>query len=87
MNAPLKVGKDVLNGRTLSYKFTPCDEGGWIDSRKFMPAEYDLVFIKVEGKKKLTGWWTGWCWDGVNVDIPEGTDVIWKRNHIEVLDR
>ncbi len=82
------VRRNVYNGKVLSYKFTPCDEGGWIDSRKFIPDFYDLVFIKVEGRKiNLTGWWNGSRWDGVNVDFPAGTELLWKRNMIEVLDR
>lgn len=84
---PLKVGKDILNGKKLSYRFTPCDANGWIDSRKYMPADFDLVFIKVDGKKALTGWLNGSHWDGINVNISASELVYWKRNHIEVLDR
>lgn len=82
---PQKVAQDVVkyekNGelkkRRLNYQDVKYDADGWVDAKKFLPADFDLLFMK---NKKCTyrGWSHGTKWDGLNV--PEDIEVLyWKR--------
>ena len=79
----LKVARDVVRDKTtkkkrkLCYREVKCDPDGWVDSKRFFPADFDLVFLKTE-EKTYPGWAVGNNWDGLNVkqDIKV---MYWKR--------
>ncbi len=70
-----KKGEKVF--RKFAYRDVRFDEGGWADAKLFLPADFDLLFIKTK-EKTYPGWSVGTKWDGLNV--PEGLEVLyWKR--------
>lgn len=80
-----KVGRDVVkyekNGepkkRKFSYRDVVYDEDKWVDAKKFLPADFDLMFLKTKDKT-YPGWSSGVKWDGLNV--PKNLEVLyWKR--------
>lgn len=77
-----KVGKDMIAGKTnpraFTYKDVVYDIDGWADSARFLPCDFDLVILKVEGKKSISGWSTGASWDGLNLAIGDKV-LYWKR--------
>ncbi len=82
---PRKVGLDVVkyekNGepkkRKFSYQDVQYDEDKWVGAKKFLPADFDLLFMKTKDKT-YPGWSVGKKWDGLNV--PENLEVLyWKR--------
>lgn len=54
------------------------DEDGWVDATKFLPIDYDLMYLKVDGVKGfIRGWYSGTVWDGLKYQ--EGQKVLyWK---------
>jgi len=85
----LKVGKDMILPpgkeipRRVTYKDVHCDIDGWADSARFMPADFDLVYLKIDGKKSISGWSTGTSWDGLK--LQKGDKVLyWKRKDNEL---
>ena len=85
----LKVGKDTILphgseiSRRVTYKDVHCDIDGWADSSRFMPADFDLVYLKLEGKKSISGWSTGTSWDGLKLNKDDKV-LYWKRKPDEV---
>jgi hypothetical protein len=80
MNHMLKVGKnyiEVPKRRRMTYKDIPYDHG-WADAEQYLPANYDLMVLKVKGKPILYGWCFGTKWEGAKI---ERYDEIlkWKR--------
>ena len=82
----LKVGTDLIfdkkkgKERKISYADIPYDEDGWVDSSKFLPADFDLVYLKSPNHiKTVSGWWSGKIWDGLNI-APDDEVLYWKRN-------
>lgn len=77
----LKVGDSQVLGTkgNILYKQIPCDQFGWIDANVCLPADYELMHLKVHGKKNTVGWCVGRNWDG---RVLESEDVVthWKRN-------
>jgi hypothetical protein len=58
------------------------DFDGWVDSSKYMPVDYDLVYLRVinaEGQEKTRiGWASGFGYEGAK--LREGDKVLyWKR--------
>jgi hypothetical protein len=81
MISVIKVGQTLEHGKKVTYKDFKYDYGGWADSSKYLPGDYDLCFLKTE-EKTLPGWHTGISWDGLNV--PENLVVkYWKRKEGE----
>jgi len=69
-----KVGLDL----TLSYWNIPADEDGWVDAKQYLPADYDLCFLKLKDKKSRFGWSSGFSWDGLNI-TKEDEILYWKK--------
>lgn len=77
-----KVRKTKVHtlGRTrkFSYRDILFDEDGWADAKKYLPGDYDLVFLDIEGKPPTSGWSIGDDWDGLYIE--KGDKVLyWKR--------
>lgn len=53
----------------------------WADANKYLPADFDLVWCKIQDMPKpLTGWHTGTGWDGLKMQ-PEYKVLSWKMNY------
>jgi hypothetical protein len=73
-------GTSPIKYSTFSYVNVETDDDGWADAKRFRPADYDLVYFKVEGvKKTLSGWCHGSNWDGLGFKS-EYKVICWKRN-------
>ena len=55
---------DGTYDRPFDYKDIIKNDDGWIDSKKYLPREYDIVLVKVDGLKPYPGWYSGSGWDG-----------------------
>lgn len=83
-----KVGVDFIpttkRKRRISYKDIKdeYDEDGWMDANKYMPGNYDLMFLKVKDKGILSGWAIGKSWDGLTIK-PDDEVIAWKRKSEE----
>lgn len=76
-----KVGAErKINGksRRFTYSNVLYDAHGWADAEKFLPADYDLVMLKLEGNKLRNGWSNGLSWDGLHLKKSEKV-LMWKR--------
>lgn len=70
------------NKNPFSYKYVQPEENGWISVKKFMPRNFDLVYLKMEDKIK-EGWYTGLGWYGYKI-IPTDEPIYWKRRPDEM---
>lgn len=60
------------------------DIDGWVDTEKFLPADYDLVYMKIEGQESVMGWIRGNAWDGLKLK-PTHKIRYWKRKLVEEI--
>lgn len=76
----MKIGRDLVpeTGKKLSYRTVKSDCDGWVDAKKYLPADYDLMYLKIKDKKSSHGWITGCKWDGLHISA--GDEILyWKR--------
>jgi len=78
-----KVGLTRLknNAPSFFYRDVIYDKEGWADASKYLPEDYDLVFLKIEGKDICHGWSTGQNWDGCNIKRSDNI-LSWKRKQM-----
>ena len=69
-----KTGKQ----RKFGYRDIPFDQDGWADAKKYLPEDYDLMFLKTKDKT-YNGWSIGTKWDGKSIDS-DAEVLYWKRN-------
>jgi hypothetical protein len=84
----MKVGLDEVydektgKKRKFTYSDVEYDADKWVDASKFLPADFDLVFIKsLSRKEAISGWSIGKKWDGLHIK-PEEKILFWKKNDI-----
>jgi len=53
------------------------DEEGWADVDRFLPINYEMVQLFIEGKNNLNGWWNGYTWEGFR--LRDGDRVLYWR--------
>lgn len=75
------VGKPRGTGRgNYGYRDVVKDPDGWVDAKKYLPMDLDLVLLKVRGRKPFTGWIYQKQWDSGMVPKKVLKDIIrWKR--------
>jgi hypothetical protein len=75
----MKVGGEVYGKRRkFTYKDVLYDSKDWADASKFLPADYDMMIIRVKDKPTITGWCMGSKWEGFR--LKDGDEVTqWKR--------
>lgn len=78
MKKKIGVFRFPESNKLLNYKNVPSDYGGWVNASKFLPSDYDLVYLKVEGKPIMSGWLSMNKWDGLNIN-PEDKVLYWKK--------
>lgn len=73
----IKVGVDKIAYHNLKY-----DANGWADASKYLPKDYDLVWMKIEHKRNKSGWINGKEWNAIGL---KDSDVVlyWKRRREE----
>jgi len=83
MKPPVQVGKDYSKKKDgihipkLTYAKVPNDGNGWVEAHKYLPANYDLVLMKI-GDTYKPGWYQGNSWEGYKYE--PGEEVThWKR--------
>lgn len=82
----MKVGVDLIfdakkgKKRKFSYFDIHYDADKWVDVSKFLPADFDLVNLKILNRQKeVPAWANGDKWDGAN--FRHGYKVLhWKRH-------
>ena len=79
-----KVGKDiVINKKTnkkrkFSYTDVKYDDEKWADASEYLPADFDLVFLRIQDKPITSGWINGIKWEGLKV-IEADKVLYWKK--------
>lgn len=69
-----KVGLD----NNFFYTDVEYDADGWVDAKRFMPADFDLCLLKIEDKSSIPGWASGFNWDGLRVKKKDKV-LYWKK--------
>jgi len=70
----IKTGKD----RKVAYRDLKYDEDKWVDASLFLPADFDLVYLKTK-EKTYSGWAVGNTWDGLKHKL-DSEVLYWKRH-------
>lgn len=82
---PKKVG--VAYPVKFTYNHVRFDKNGWADAKKYLPADFDLVQMKVlrDGRERTyNGWINGEKWEAVRQR--ERDEVLfWKQNTEEEI--
>jgi len=73
---PLKSGKK--KPKRMEYQHVEYDDWGWADPTKFLPADCDLVTLRLESGKEVHGWIVGNRWEGIRKSKKDGV-VAWRR--------
>lgn len=65
------------------YRDVSYDTDGWADAKKWIPADYDLVWMRIKNRKTIVGWAVGKKWYGLR--LRHGDEVeFWKKKPEEV---
>lgn len=82
----MQIDQCKIDGKNLSYKSVPKDFDGWVDASKFLPVNFDILFLKLKNKSKIYhGWFTGKDWDGLRLDSNDEI-LFWKRKPEEKFE-
>lgn len=71
----------VIYPRKFRYKDVKTDLDGWADATKYLPQDYDLLFLKVHRHGMthiISGWYQETKWFGVKLRKYDSV-VQWKR--------
>jgi hypothetical protein len=61
-----------------TYRDVKFDLDGWADSKEYLPEDYNLVYMKIEGRKTIPGWSIGSSWSGLRLKLTDQV-IYWKR--------
>ena len=78
-----KDGKSRKTAVPYSYRDVEYDDYGWADSKKYLPEDFDLVYMKLARERIITGWINGTHWCGVRLKQDDKV-LFWKRDIEEV---
>jgi hypothetical protein len=57
----------------------PTTKNGWFSTKKYLPLDFDLVYVKFENKI-LPAWFAFNKWDGIK--LPKNPEIeYWRRFH------
>lgn len=82
------IGINQISGREkrtpiyYSYKDVEYDIDGWADCARFLPDDYDFVFMRLLRNKTIAGWISGYTWTGLRLK-QDDVVVFWKRKEEE----
>ena len=80
----MKVDRDFIRdkktgkSRRFSYKDVKYDYDEWADASEYLPADFDLLYMKTKSKI-YNGWISGTKWDGLK--IPQDEKVLFWKCH------
>ncbi len=62
------------------YNYSQCtfDKDGWVNPEEFLPEDGELVWLKREGKRPVSGWIQIKTWMGFRLK-PGDVVIGWKR--------
>lgn len=69
-------GKEVKKHYT--YGHVIYEKDGWADPEKFLPEDFDMVWLNIKGKEPITGWINGKTWVGFRLK-PLDKVLSWKK--------
>lgn len=66
----------------FTYRDVQYDIDGWADCARYLPEDFDLVFMRLKREKTIPGWISGRSWSGLRL---KNDDVVlfWKRKDEE----
>lgn len=64
--------------RRMEYLDVEYDQNGWADPSKFLPADCDLMCLKLQNGKQVNGWLVGDRWEGLKKKKTDRV-VAWRR--------
>ncbi len=74
------VDKRTKEKRKMGYTDVQYDADKWADAKRFLPADYDLMYLKSPDHiKTIPGWSTGTKWDGLNLKT-NASVLYWKKH-------
>lgn len=77
-----KWGKETKERVLYTYKDFEYDADGWTESAKYLPEDYDLVYMRLAIGKTIPGWHTNRTWYGVRLK-QDDVVLLWKRKEEE----
>lgn len=77
--------KKVGITESCMYSNVETDFDGWVDVRKFLPADFDLCFLRMKNNTVKTGWAVGGKFDGLRINHDDHV-ISWKKNR-DVTER
>ena len=78
----MKVGRDYIHApskRKFAYRDIKLDPDGWADVTKYLPADFDLLLLKMSDHTIKHGWRNGNNWEGLRIN-PSSQVIQWKKN-------
>jgi len=76
-----KVGdRYYVDGKLKTFRYRDIEYvyDYWVDVNKFLPDDYDIVYLQLTDGRGVTGWLSGNTWEGLRLK-PEDEIVLWKR--------
>jgi len=80
-----KTGKRRRSPVFYSYQDVEYDIDGWADTLRFLPEDFDLVFMRLKRDTTIPGWFNGSSWTGLRLKSDDKV-VFWKRKLEEKKD-
>ena len=80
-----KTGKRRKSPVFYSYQDVEYDIDGWADASRFLPEDFDLVYMRLKRDKSIPGWFNGSSWTGLRLKSDDKV-VFWKRKLEEKKD-
>lgn len=72
--------------KRYSYKDVVHAENGWVNARLYLPADYDLMAVKVKGRNSiLSGWCVGRNWEGGTLENQDEV-LFWKKPAVDRVE-
>jgi hypothetical protein len=62
-----------------TYKDIQYDDDLWADTTKYLPQDFDLIYMKLKKGKTLPGWINKTRWCGLRLQITDEV-IFWKRH-------
>lgn len=59
------------------------DIDGWADAKRFLPEDFDLVYLRLKRNRTIPGWINGLSWHGSRLKTNDEV-LFWKRKEEEL---
>jgi hypothetical protein len=73
-----KTGRPQKKKVLYTYRDVFFDIDGWADCKRYLPEDYDLVYMRLARERTIPGWISGTAWMGIKL---KDDDIVkfWKR--------